>query len=676
MRYFALGLLLFLSIPVSTQAATLARPANNLGLAAHWTFDEGTGTTARDSSGYGNTAPLSGGVAWTTGRYGKALTFSSGSSFNVANSPSLGVTGTITMSGWFYLTSCSGNNIPIWKNNHYTFTFTNNTGACRISYADSSLWSYGTFGYFGDVSLNTWHHVVITKDAGYLVSIYVDGQLINAQTFGSAITANTSVLTIGGTVASDTTNVFKGKMDDVRIMRRALSATEVAAMYRQGKTAVKTVARTGLVGEWKFDEGTSTAAHNSVVNGSRASLVNGATWVTGKHGKAVQLDGNTQYVTIPYTPALSPSSVTTSFWFTLTSAIDCDAGNNYRILFNRMNGVTGWRVVLEQDKSTQFDVAISGVQSRSGGVNVGMQVGVPIYLTFTYDAATGDQKVWANGVLKSTKSNTPAPLNPNSNPLTFGAGGSTGTCPATGNGYVPGIYDDVRVYNRALSSDEIYALYKERTVAVNSSQNSKLTNGLVGLWSFDGADIQGSTAYDRSGSGNNGTIATTTKTIGKLGQALSFDGSSSNVNLNNPASLQLSRGTVSAWIKTSNAGISYRGIVGKDRAYGMYLLGNVFGVYDNGTALFRSTGVNLADNKWHHVSFSFDSGVTNGTLLYIDGVLSLTTTLTNSNQTGTARIGMGQGAASQIFSGSIDEARIYNRILSAAEIKQLYLMGK
>ncbi len=675
-RYFFISLLLLITLPGSVHAAGLVKPPNNLGLSAYWTFDEARGLTARDSSGYGNTAPLSGGVSWTTGKRGAALTFASGSSFNIVNSSSLGVTGTITMSGWFYLTSCTANHIPIWKNNHYTFTFTSNTGACRISYADSSNWSYGTFGYFGDVSLNAWHHVVITKDAAFLVSIYVDGQLVDAHTFGSAIVSNTSVLTLGGTVAGDTTNAFKGNMDDVRIFRRALSSTEVTALYRQGETIQKPVTRSGLVGEWKFDEGTSTRARDTSGANNNGALFNAPTWVTGKHGKAVQLDGNTQYVSIPNATSLNNGSLTATAWFTLASDPDCDAGNNYRVFLDKLSGVTGWRVILEQDKSLQFDVGISGATSRSGGVGVGMQVGVPVFVTFTYDAATGDQKVWSNGVVRSTKANTPASIDTNSTSFVIGKGGATGVCPASGNGYTPGRYDDVRIYNRALSSTEIQALYKERAVMVNTSQNGKLTSGLVGLWSFDGADIQGTTAYDRSGSGNNGTITAATKTIGKLGQALGFDGSSSNVNLNNPVSLQLSQGTVSAWIKTSNAGTSYRGIVGKNSAYGMYLMGNIFGVYDNGAALFRSTGVNLADNKWHHVSFSFDSGVTNGTLLYIDGALSLTTTLTNTNQTGTARVGMGQGGAGQTFTGSIDEARIYNRILSANEIKQLYLMGK
>ena len=59
-----------------------------------------------------------------------------------------------------------------------------------------------------------------------------------------------------------------------------------------------------------------------------------------------------------------------------------------------------------------------------------------------------------------------------------------------------------------------------------------LTDGLVGYWSFNGADIAADTAYDRSGNANNGTLTNgPVRTEGKIGQALSFDGTDDYVNL-------------------------------------------------------------------------------------------------------------------------------------------------
>ena len=57
-----------------------------------------------------------------------------------------------------------------------------------------------------------------------------------------------------------------------------------------------------------------------------------------------------------------------------------------------------------------------------------------------------------------------------------------------------------------------------------------LTNGLVGSWTFDGPDMAVDTAFDRSGQGNNGTLTNgPTRTEGKIGQALNFDGSDDDV---------------------------------------------------------------------------------------------------------------------------------------------------
>lgn len=212
-----------------------------------------------------------------------------------------------------------------------------------------------------------------------------------------------------------------------------------------------------------------------------------------------------------------------------------------------------------------------------------------------------------------------------------------------------------------------------------------LNRGLVGYWTFDGADIgnSGVTAKDKSGNSNNGTLTGANglpiSVAGKVGQALSFDGVDDYVPVYNQTIFQLTRGAVSAWIKTGNAGSSYRAIVVKQNAYGMFLKDNVLEIYDWGATLDRTTGINLADNAWHHVLFTFNSGVTNGTFMYIDGVLKLTTTMTVSAQAtgldiacGGLSVGTGDTCDHQFFQGSIDDVRLYNRALSSGEVSRLY----
>src|SRR5437867_1258430 len=79
-----------------------------------------------------------------------------------------------------------------------------------------------------------------------------------------------------------------------------------------------------------------------------------------------------------------------------------------------------------------------------------------------------------------------------------------------------------------------------------------LNSGLVGWWTFDGKDVAGVTAYDRSGNANSGTLTNgPTKTIGKIGQALNFDGTDDYVQLPGPPSASLDSigtTTMSVWI--------------------------------------------------------------------------------------------------------------------------------
>jgi hypothetical protein len=166
-----------------------------------------------------------------------------------------------------------------------------------------------------------------------------------------------------------------------------------------------------------------------------------------------------------------------------------------------------------------------------------------------------------------------------------------------------------------------------------------------------------------------GTIST--EVAGVEGKARSFDGSVNYIEAGNAASLQISTGTVSAWIKTPNAGAGYRGIIVKQYAYGLFMKDNVVGIYDWSTSSFLSTGVNLADGQWHHVAFSFQSGANSGTIVYIDGVAKLITKITVSSQSTELVVGAG-GPGIQLFTGSIDEARVFNVIRTASDIVSLW----
>ncbi|MEK7090561.1 MAG: LamG-like jellyroll fold domain-containing protein, partial [Patescibacteria group bacterium] len=267
----------------------------------------------------------------------------------------------------------------------------------------------------------------------------------------------------------------------------------------------------------------------------------------------------------------------------------------------------------------------------------------------------------------------------------------------------PGLIDDVRVYNRALSADEIKRLYNlGGTFTVNKSQSTgTLKDGLVGHWTFDEKDMPNDqTAGDASGQGNNGTLTNDpVRAIGRIGQALNFDGNNDYVNLGTrigPDNLPV---TISGWINTTNVSAS-EGIFSTDKTQasahnhtGIWFNISQFtaGVIDvsfgadtncgpSGRRTKTGTTV-LSANQWYHVA-AVVGGATDMSL-YINGVDDGGTyagtggSIVYSGNVGSVgKITNCADGTDIAFSGLIDDVRVYNRALSKDEIKRLYNMGR
>ena len=150
-----------------------------------------------------------------------------------------------------------------------------------------------------------------------------------------------------------------------------------------------------------------------------------------------------------------------------------------------------------------------------------------------------------------------------------------------------------------------------------------------------------------------------------------FDGTNDYINFGNSSTLQQSSGTLSAWAKASSPGSSYRGIIAKQGAYGLFYLNNVLVAYDWTADAARSTGIDIADNTWKNVVLTYQSGVSNGTRIYINGVSVLTTTITIQSQVANL-FGGAEANASQFSSCQASSFKMYNRVLTASEILQDY----
>jgi len=201
---------------------------------------------------------------------------------------------------------------------------------------------------------------------------------------------------------------------------------------------------------------------------------------------------------------------------------------------------------------------------------------------------------------------------------------------------------------------------------------------LVGYWKFD--EGNGTSTYDASGNNNNGTLFNgPTWTTGKVGGALSFDGVNDYVGIPVSSSLNglFTELTVVAWVKALGGDGNWRSVVefgggGAIRAHFYYsYIQRMYANWINESGASQGLdGQNaLQLGNWYHFAWIYD-GVKgkmylNGT---IDGQRSVSGKLDTTLGT---YIGMRQGS-SLPFNGLIDEVRIYNRALSAAEIQAIY----
>jgi hypothetical protein len=217
------------STATSTPAPGAPRPS---GLVAAYAFDETSSSTVTDVSGNNNTGTLGAGVGRTTGgRFGGALVFNGDSSVTVPHTVSLNLTMGMTLEAWVFPTAHGSG---IWRNviikerpggevyNLYSNVDTNvpTVYVVRSAAPDQPLDARGTAA----LPLNAWTHLAATHD-GATLRLYVNGVQVGSRAVAGALLTSTGALRIGGN--SIWGEFFQGRIDEVRVHNRALSATEI-----------------------------------------------------------------------------------------------------------------------------------------------------------------------------------------------------------------------------------------------------------------------------------------------------------------------------------------------------------------------------------------------------------------------------------------------------------------
>lgn len=446
----------------------------NSNLVGWWKLDDGSGTSAADSSGNSNTGTLhpdnsSQNPVWTTsGMNGGALTFDgvNTQAVSAADSSSLELSGSWTVSTWVNLSAlpasgnlatfiykyAGGGGVNYLLGVDYGWSVAGLHWEVYAQYTDGS-WTAATYG---GVTTGTWYLVTGVYDSpSKNLYLYLNGSLVATQNVGTYVPASAAgyPLYLGGDLRAGG-HVTNGTIDDARVYNRALSAADVMTLYTStGGTSGDIT--TGLIHYWKLDEAPGTATAADSVGGTTLTKTGSPDFAAGKINNAASFPaggtGLNNYFEAA-TPAnmQNQSAETMSMWFKRNAAGDAvqigrGAGDGIsleawtdNVLYFEYTGSIYGTIPLSDTNWHMATMVFDGTQTGNNRIT-GYLDGVQKTLSYS-------------GVIGATT-----------------AGSGTVDIGKDGGGDTNnGLIDDVRIYNRALSASDVLTLYNATATACAS----------------------------------------------------------------------------------------------------------------------------------------------------------------------------------------------------------------
>lgn len=419
---------------------------------AEWKFDEKTGSTAYDTSGNGNTGTLTSMETsdWRSAgecKYGSCLLFDGSNEYVDFNAADIVNSSTGTIEAWIYAENWDANRMtifsseigPAWVNLRFVL-FSNSNNSLTFSVANGTSSAQDNCNTGTVLSNKTWYHVTGIYNGSNL-KIYINGEL--KDTYDTSITPGTftPTKTMVGWHCSD--RYWNGKIDQVRIYNYARTPAQIAWDYNRGKP----------IGWWKFDEGEGTTAHDTSGNENNGTLTNmdpATDYVSGKINTALNFDGDNDYVELsnPSEIQIANNDFTASGWYyaeeSLCGMEIIEKGNNI-ICGTATNG--GWSLGAINGKPIFRVSDHTNLQQASITENVS-RINEWVHLVGIKKDNT--IKLYVNG--SYIEQDNVAGFNIDDD-KTLRIGGRTTAWLFNGS------IDDVRVYNYALSNQQIKTLY-------------------------------------------------------------------------------------------------------------------------------------------------------------------------------------------------------------------------
>ncbi|GAB4487939.1 MAG: hypothetical protein OHK0019_03590 [Saprospiraceae bacterium] len=548
--------------------------------------------------------------------------------------PASGEVFLLSFGGWQerFKISVPSHGKPVWTTN-------NSSGISDMDSGDGNTLTPGV-----------WKHVVFVHD-GTNDKIFMNGVQVATKAVSGTLNSTTKPLGIGFN-AVDGGNWFDGAIDEVAIYNYALSNADITNLYNAQNTFLGTP--TDLVAEYKFsgssDDATQFANHATGVAAavkdrfgyaSNAYHFNGADSLVASN--SVQL--NSDYATI-------------SFW---VKPDEFPASGEVYLLSNG-GWQERWKISMPNHGKPVFTTHSGGACCSDMDSGTPLTIGTWTHVVMTHDGTK--DIIYFNGAQVAEK-NVAGALDKTKHPL------GIGNNPIDAGGYFKGSLDDIQIYNRALNSTEVAALYEVQNTAPN------YTDDLVANYTFSG-NANDATPF------SNHAIATGAQLgndrFNKANQAYNFNGTSDKVEASNSPQLNSDYTTVAFWIKVKELPasgehflLSFGGwqerwkISLPSHGKPVWTTNNTSGISD----MDSGDGNTLVPGEWKHVVFTHDG--TNDKI-YMNGVPVAMKAVTGTLNDATYPLGIGYNPidVGNYFNGSIDEVRIYKKALNDAEVAALY----
>ena len=609
-----------------------------------------SGTTINDSTSNYNNATIVGNVTYSnpSGSNGRFNLDGASDYLQIGASATFNSAANFTVEGWFkpdnltavdhFFTIWGANNGPNNKFylrlndadgdiDAYTYTSTGGTSAQLVTNNASVRVQAGVF-----------NHIVMTYTDGGSgsIAVYINGALAGSATPSAAVnTTGTEDLYIGTLKTYIGSYDFDGEVGQIRFYNSALTAAEVLQNYN------------------------ATRALYGAHDGTASNI----TYTTGKFGKAAVFNGTDSVIDIPKMRTVMNNDFAVSFWHKTPSTF---VTSGYPALISMYGylgygSAYGWDIeyathIGSGDKLTFYWVSSSGV----GNYIYSNSLSADTWYHIVCQKNASSAAIYVNGVSENSGSSISsyAMYYNNFNRMTIGAKrlnyGSTSS-------HVSGLIDQVRLFTKQLSAGEINSLYNETATSAASATIENPTT--VAYYKMDDAS-------DETGS-YNGTASNVDFNVqGKYGFAGKFNGSNAYIDLGN--TIATSTRAISMWVNADDFSERWPFQQGDGQGIENYIrfynTDDIQVRWGNVTQTFSG----YSANTWYHIVAQKDEN--NNANVWINGVEMGSTGSPSSITVNKTNIGRryNNGAYQYYFKGKIDQVRIFNKAISAAEVTTLY----